>query len=350
VIFLVFLFFQRKYQRVYQPRSYLESLRNWQRSPKQTAGILGWSKEYRQLADEFVLGHASIDNYLWLRSFKMLAVICFVGCLITWPVLFPVNATGGGGQTGLDLLSFSNIKPGARYFAQVFVAWAFLGWVMFVITRESIFFVRLQQLYFLTPYQKARISSKTVLFVNVPEAARNEEHLRHEFAGVQHVWLASVPEDLQDKVEERDKAAAKLETGEIKLITNHVKRQLKNEKNGAAQPQATNADGSPAAVEVDDKDKPTHRLPVLKILPLGKKVNTVDWSRSELHRLIPEIATEQHEKRHDRYHPRNTKRSSAKAKPLLTTSCIHIGPMFRVLAFSSSKACRLHMPPCRKPH
>jgi hypothetical protein len=37
-------------------------------------------------------------------------------------------ATGGGGQTGLDILSFSNISGGKdRYFAQVFVGWLFLG-------------------------------------------------------------------------------------------------------------------------------------------------------------------------------------------------------------------------------
>lgn len=78
---------------------------------------MGWKKEYRDLKDEFVLGHTSIDNYLWLRFFKMLTLMCFVGCLITWPILFPVNATGGGGQSGLDILSFSNLTPGPRLLA-----------------------------------------------------------------------------------------------------------------------------------------------------------------------------------------------------------------------------------------
>lgn len=39
-----------------------------------------------------------------------------------------IVATGGGGQTGLDILGFSNIAtPKARYFAPLFVGWAFLG-------------------------------------------------------------------------------------------------------------------------------------------------------------------------------------------------------------------------------
>ena len=37
-------------------------------------------------------------------------------------------ATGGGGQTGLDILSFSNIAGNRnRYFAHVFVGWFFIG-------------------------------------------------------------------------------------------------------------------------------------------------------------------------------------------------------------------------------
>jgi hypothetical protein len=102
-IFVLFLILSRRLFRVYQPRTYLASLRRRQLSPKQSSGVFGWLKEYVGMDDDFVLAHASIDNYLWLRMFKMLACMCFVGCLITWPVLFPVNITGGGGQWGLDM-------------------------------------------------------------------------------------------------------------------------------------------------------------------------------------------------------------------------------------------------------
>jgi len=67
-------------------------------------------------------------------------IIFLVGSCMTFPILFPVNgthskirknlivATGGGGQTGLDILSFANIGPNKnRYFAQVFVGWLFIG-------------------------------------------------------------------------------------------------------------------------------------------------------------------------------------------------------------------------------
>lgn len=71
----------------------------------------------------------SLDGYLYLRYFKMLTVICFVGCCITWPVLFPVNATGNGGKEQLDLLTFANIGKSQknRYYAHTFTAWIFFG-------------------------------------------------------------------------------------------------------------------------------------------------------------------------------------------------------------------------------
>ncbi|CAK3869412.1 related to DUF221 domain [Lecanosticta acicola] len=301
VVFLAFLLLRKKLPRVYAPRTYLDSLRNWQLSPKQTGGVLGWRKEYKQLTDEFVLGHASIDNYLFLRFFKMLTMMCFVGCIITWPILFPVNATGNGGQAGLDILSFSNINPGPRYYAQVFVAWLFLGFVMFLIWRESKYFVRLRQQYYLSPYQSSKISTRTVLFVNVPVEARNEEYLRSEFSLVRNVWLVNVPEDLADKVDERDKAAAKLETGEIKLIKSHVKRQIKAQKKAEKKGESVELPVDESGpISVNPKDRPTHRLPKLKFLPIGKKVDTIDWSRGELRRLIPEVSQEQREHRNDR--------------------------------------------------
>jgi hypothetical protein len=303
VVFLLFILLSRRLDRVYQPRSYLAALRKPQLSPRRTPGLFGWLKEYSGLSDNYVLGHASIDNYLWLRLFKMLALMSFVGCLVTWPVLFPVNATGGGGQKGLDILSFSNVNPGPRYFAQALVAWVFLSWVMFMITRETIYLTVLRQQYFSSPFQESRISTRTILFTNVPEEVRNEEHIRREYAGVRTVWLVNVPKELDEDVDDRDTAADKLEVGETKLLQNFVKRQLKDEKKNKSSTDAASADGGRSAIEVNKKDRPTHRLKVLKFLPFGKKVDTIEWSRDELKRLIPEVSRKQEETRHDRSKP-----------------------------------------------
>jgi hypothetical protein len=92
-------------------------------------------------------------------------------------------------------------------------------------------------------------------------------------------------------VEDRDTAATKLESGEIAMAKNLNKREAKNEKKGISKERADPERGH--AVEVEKKDRPTHRLPKLKFLPIGKKVDTVDWARTELHRLVPEVKKDQ---------------------------------------------------------
>ncbi len=91
------------------------------------SGLFNWLGAFNQIPDSYVLNHQSLDGYLLLRFLKIATVICFVGCLITWPILFPVNATGGGGQNQLNLLSFSNVTGNKyRYLAHTFIAWIFI--------------------------------------------------------------------------------------------------------------------------------------------------------------------------------------------------------------------------------
>ena len=61
-------------------------------------------------SDETVLRTNGLDGYFFLRYLRKAQMICFVGCCLTFPILFPLNGTGGGEQTGLDILSFSNLK------------------------------------------------------------------------------------------------------------------------------------------------------------------------------------------------------------------------------------------------
>lgn len=92
-------------------------------------GLFNWIGPFFKIPDSYVLNHQSIDGYLLLRFLKIATVICLVGCVITWPILFPVNATGGGPKQQLDILTYANVLPGnnPRYYAHSFVAWFFLG-------------------------------------------------------------------------------------------------------------------------------------------------------------------------------------------------------------------------------
>lgn len=165
------------------------------------------------------------------------------------------------------------------------------GFLFYMIARESIFYVNLRQAYLLSPLYANRMSSRTVLFTSVPEDFLNEAKLRRTFGKqVKNLWIASDCEKLQEKVEERDKIAFKLEAAEVKLIKLAGKARLTAIKKGVNLDDHVRGDeegesGSVASEWVEPKARPTHRLKFL----IGKKVDTINWCRSELERLIPEI-------------------------------------------------------------
>lgn len=129
IMVVLFIILRRSQHRTYMPRTYIGYLRPWQRTPASPTGIWNWITEMYKLPDTYVLQHHSMDAYLLLRFLKLSSMLLFVGCCITWPILFPVNATGGGSGSQLDILSISNVGENgyARYFAHCFVSWIFVG-------------------------------------------------------------------------------------------------------------------------------------------------------------------------------------------------------------------------------
>ncbi|KAL1953900.1 hypothetical protein VTO42DRAFT_2052 [Malbranchea cinnamomea] len=294
---LLFVILRRSERRQYAPRTYIGSLREHERTPEPAPGFFGWLWSMAKLPDTYVLQHHSLDAYLFLRYLKIVTVICFAGCLITWPILFPINATGGGGLVQLDILTFGNVSNNRnKYYAHTFVAWIFVGFVFFMVTRESLYFINLRQAYFMSPLYAARISSKTVLFTAVPEEYLDEAKIRRMYGDekIKKVWLITDTKELANLVEEREKVAFQLEAAEIKLIKLATKARVKaggaavDDADAAKAPTPENIEeesGSVAAKWLKPSKRPTHRLkPVI-----GKKVDTINWARKEIERLTPEI-------------------------------------------------------------
>lgn len=341
----LFMVLRRVEPRQYFPRSYIGSLKESERTPSPEPGFFGWIKSMAKLPDIFVLRHHSMDAYFLLRYLKIVTIICAVGCVLTWPILFPVNATGNADLKQMDKLSFSNVvhQPN-RYYAHAFVAWLFVrksrrplhhtscshtltitshhitAFVYYMVTRELIYFVNLRQAYFLSPLYSARVSSRTVLFTSVPEDLLSESAIRRVYGDdkVRHVWLVTNTAELDDLVEDRMDAAMKLENAETELIRaankarlDGIKKRAKEERarqkkglpplypgnnDGATADAAASqydeegntgddASGSVAAKYLDPKKRPTHRT-----FPLfGKKLDTINWARDELKELTPKI-------------------------------------------------------------
>ncbi|KAF2459070.1 hypothetical protein BDY21DRAFT_283308 [Lineolata rhizophorae] len=295
---LLFLFFRVKFPRQYSPRTFLGSLRESERSPQLPSGLTNWFAAFFRIPDTHILNHHTLDGYLFLRLLKMGVVTCLVGCAITWPVLFPVNITGGGGQRQLDILTIGNVSNSYwRYFAHAGCAYLFFGFVIFMITRESIFYINLRQAYLMSPIYANRMSSRTVLYTSVPGAYLDQAKLREMLGShVKRVWIPTDTSDLEDVVGERDKVALKLEGAETKLIKlvnkargKALKNSARNEEEQAGMADDDTESGSVAARWIAPKKRPTHRLKPI----IGKKVDTINWCRAELQDLIPRAAKEQ---------------------------------------------------------
>jgi hypothetical protein len=256
--------------------------------------LLSWFGAFWKIPDTYVLQHHSLDSYLFLRYLRILVAICFFGCLITWPVLFPVNATGGNHGTGLNILAFGNVNGKVssgknRMFAHVFIGWIFFGFVQLMVCRESIFYINLRQAVLLSPNYANRISSRTVLFTSVPDAYLDEAKLRETFGdAVKQAWITRDTTEIEKLVKQRDKTAFRLEGAETKLIKLANKERLKAVKRGTAkEPVIITADsesGSIAARWLPSKKRPTHRTGKFGLF--GAKVDSINWCREKLEKLI----------------------------------------------------------------
>ena len=152
---------------------------------------------------------------------------------------------------------------------------------MFFIAREAVYYVHVRQAYLLLPYVAGRLSSKTVLFTNVPTDYINEARLRETFQSIVHVWLPTDTKKLDDMVDDRDKTALKLEGAEVKLSKTANDKRIKAEKKGGKE-----ANGE----FLSQKDRPTHRLGKFGLY--GKKVDTIDWSRTHIAEAETSVASE----------------------------------------------------------
>jgi hypothetical protein len=306
--FLLFCLFRKWFPRNYRPRAVLGALRPSERTPDLPTGLFNWIKPFYDIPDTYVLQHHSMDGYLFLRFLKISVITCLVGCVITFPVLFPINITGGGIKTQFEILTMANVTNNYfKMFAHAGCAIIFFSFVIYMITRETIFFINLRQAYLMSPFYTSRLSSKVVMYTSVPDNYMSETKLRDMLGpAVRRVWLATDCKELEDLVKERDAAHTKLEAAETKLIKTANANKLKADKKAAKQGERSNSEevamadpesgsGSISARYLQPKQRPTHRLKPL----IGKKVDSIDWTRGELQRLIPQVAQMQaaHKKR-----------------------------------------------------
>lgn len=184
-----------------------------------------WIRTIRQLDDKFVLEHSSLDAYLYLRFLRTIIFICLVGVCITWPILLPVNATGGGNASQLDRLGLGNVYYKDRLYAHAVVAWLLFVFVMFVVARERMWLIGLRQAWYLSRANASRLSSRTVLYLDPPKEANFGDEAKTQ-------WVVNATKPLDDAVESRDSKTMKLEYAEVAFIRQATKKIAKTSSEG----------------------------------------------------------------------------------------------------------------------
>lgn len=265
-----------------------------ERSPELPKSLIGWVVTFWKIPDVYALRHQGLDAYLFLRYLRVCVEICFVSICITWPILFPIHATGGNGKQQLELISYSNIdieKNASRLYAHAVLAWVIYGFIMYTITRECVFYINLRQAFLLSPRVSKRLSSRTVLITCVPDEYLTERRIRSTFGDcVKSVWIHGNSLRINKLVKRRDKILMRLEMAETDFIRAANKRRIRMAKKAVKR---NENDGNSnqdleSTYPVDPTLRPRHR-PTL----FGNKVDTIDWCRQQLERLIPEIVEEQ---------------------------------------------------------
>ncbi|KAK3399509.1 hypothetical protein B0T20DRAFT_392525 [Sordaria brevicollis] len=237
ICLLIFFTCRRKCTRTYAPRSIKQLREPEHPAPHLPNGWFDWIKPFWKIDDDYILNNCSLDGYLFLRFLRILSVICFAGLAISWPILLPVNATGGNLQKQLDKLTMGNIKLPSKYYAHVVVAWLFFGFVLFMVCRECIYYINLRQAYLLSPNMSKRLSARTVLFTCIPKPYLDEAKLKKLFGdSVKNIWIPKNTNYLRGLVEDRDDVAERLEKAEIELIKKANAVRMKNIREGKGAP------------------------------------------------------------------------------------------------------------------
>ncbi|KAF2476442.1 DUF221-domain-containing protein [Lindgomyces ingoldianus] len=280
VFIAIFCAVRHRYPKIYAPRTYIGTISKKDHTPSASRSYFDWIHTLRVVPDKFTLYHVSLDAYLFLRFLRTAIFICVVGCCITWPVLMPINATGGGTSTELDKISIGNVTIRKRLYAHAVIAWVFFAFVMFTVARERLWLIGLRQAWSLSKSNAKRLSSRTVLFLSAPKEALEEKNLQRYFSDdAVRCWPATKGGALESLVSDRNAQVKQLEDAEMTLIRRANKKGRKGRRNNDDR----NGNYTTYADLPDPLKKSSRPTHWLKTPPeVGKRVDSIEWLRGQI--------------------------------------------------------------------
>ncbi|RKP29105.1 DUF221-domain-containing protein [Metschnikowia bicuspidata] len=283
---LIFLAVRKKQPRVYEPRSSVETVPKDLQMEPSPSGPYQWIVSIVKKPHSWLVLKTGTDAFFYLRFIVMFFILAVFGCVLTWPILFPINIVNGNGFQQLDMLTMGNVRDTTRYIAHALVSCVFYGAIAWAIYHEIIYYTTFRHALQTTPLYDSLISSRTLLLTDLPQQYLEEMELRTLFPAASNVWYSRNHKKLLKKVKKREKLAGKYETALNKVLTKAVNLRKKCIKKNKPVPTPENELNS---FLEDGKKRPMHRLKFL----IGKKVDTLDYGVDKLGELNREIKEEQ---------------------------------------------------------
>ncbi|QPG73804.1 hypothetical protein FOA43_001118 [Brettanomyces nanus] len=236
IFIIVFILAKRKYDRVYQPRATVDSVPEPLRAEPQPKGAFSWLPFILKQPTPYTIEKVGVDGFFFLRYLQIFMIIGCLSGLILWPVLFAINATGGGSSNGFNVISYSHNTYKWRVFADLFCSWIFFGLVLFVIYREMIFYTSFRHALQTSPMYSSLPYSRTLLIDNVPKELLNEASVKKLFPAVSKVFIPQDTKKLSKLIKKRTKLVGKMEGGLNGMLCKAVKIRNKAVKKGQEVP------------------------------------------------------------------------------------------------------------------
>lgn len=236
VQFLLFYLLRDKLTRIYRPKTYLVPEKDRTKPPP--PGFFRWAIPVFKTSNAELISKCGLDAYFFLRYLRMLLKMFVPAAVIILVILLPINtrASDNPNTQGLDKLGWQNYDPAHtdRLWAHLVLAVCELFWVCYIIYDELSGYIRVRQAYLTSPQHRLRASATTVLVTSIPRKWLTYEALDGLFdvfpGGVRNIWINRNFDELNDKVQLRNKLAQMLESAETDLIRNAKKQQMKMKK------------------------------------------------------------------------------------------------------------------------
>lgn len=296
---LVFILLRATRRRVYEPRSLtdIQTISEEERVDSVPNGFFSWIPYLLFKSHSYLMQHASVDGYFFLRFIGIVASLSIITCFILFPILLPVNATNGRNYEGFELLSFANVTNKNRFYAHVFLSWAFFGLVIYVIYKELYYYVVVRHAVQTTPLYDGLLSSRTVMVSELNDTFSHPGEMERRFPDASKIVFAQDHTELQKYCEDRAKTAAKYEGTLNKILNKAVKMNLKAEKKGKLDELYHNGSEAQDSLEtyVPTNKRPKQRLGKIKLPLFSEQVDVIHHSQDHIAELNEKIHEEQRE-------------------------------------------------------